>query len=69
MELRLNSVVAKGQNDTKEEIIKYINFAKRINASIKFVELYGNDNIKVGDIVTYTRDKEIITYRVININY
>lgn len=43
LNIRLNAVIVKGQNDTREEIEEYIAFAKRIKASIKFVELFGQD--------------------------
>ena len=43
LSIRLNAVIVKGQNDSKDELEQYIAFAKRINASIKFVELFGQD--------------------------
>lgn len=54
LNIRLNAVVVKGQNDTKEDIEEYIAFAKRIKASIKFVELFGQDEdmVSVYDIAT-----------------
>jgi len=47
LNIRLNAVIVKEQNDTKEDILEYILFAKRIKASIKFVELFGNEEEKV----------------------
>lgn len=43
--IRLNCVIIKGINDSEQEINEYIDFAKRINASIKFLELYSKTGI------------------------
>lgn len=40
LNLRLNSVIIRNQNDSLENLKEIINFAKKINASIKFVELF-----------------------------
>lgn len=40
VEIRLNVVLAKGVNDTEEEIIELLNFTSKIGGSIKFIELY-----------------------------
>ncbi len=54
LNIRLNAVIVKGQNDTEDDIEQYIAFAKRIKASIKFVELFGNDEemVSIYDVAT-----------------
>lgn len=48
--LRLNSVIIRNQNDSIESIKEFINFAKKINASIKFVELFSEKKEDIVDI-------------------
>lgn len=50
LNLRLNSVIIKNQNDSIESLTEIVNFAKRINASIKFVELYSDKKEDIVDI-------------------
>jgi|GEM_PF-1683736 len=45
VEMRLNTTFVKGINTSEEEILQYLDFAKEIQASIKYVELYPNDSI------------------------
>jgi GTP 3',8-cyclase len=40
VEIRLNSTLVKGQNTSKDQILDYLNFARSLNASIKYVELF-----------------------------
>jgi len=44
LEIRLNTTLIKGHNSSKEDILKYIKFAKKVNASIKYVELFAKKN-------------------------
>ena len=43
VEIRLNVVLIKGINDTKEEIKEFLNFTTKIKGSIKFIELYSDN--------------------------
>ncbi len=53
IDIRLNSVVIKGQNDSIQDMKEYIDFAIKINASIKFVELFTDaedEIVKLADV-------------------
>lgn len=50
LNLRLNSVIIRGENDDEEKIKEFIEFARRIGASIKFVELYSSNKKEIVEI-------------------
>ncbi|MBR5228023.1 MAG: aminotransferase class V-fold PLP-dependent enzyme [Clostridia bacterium] len=62
MNIRLNSVIIKGQNDSMEQLKRYIDFAKRIKASIKFVELFSDNKDEIVSI-------EVISERLRQMGY
>ena len=57
IEIRINTTIVKGINDTKQDIKELINFASQIDASIKFVELFSN---KKEEIISINDTKDII---------
>lgn len=59
LNIRLNSVIIKGLNDSKKDIKEYIDFAKKVKASIKFVELYSQNKdqiVSIEEIANVLRD-------------
>ncbi len=65
VEIRLNSTLVKGKNTSKTQISDYLNFAKSLNASIKYVELFpktldGFFSLKKIEKVLYGLDFELI---------
>ncbi len=59
IDIRINMTVVKGQNDSIENLRKIISFAKKINASIKIIELFSEDKTKIVPI--YEIKKQLIT--------
>lgn len=59
IDIRINMTVVKGQNDSTENLSKIISFAKKINASIKIIELFSEDKTKIVPI--YEIKKQLIT--------
>ena len=66
IDIRINTTICKGVNDSSEDFDKLIEFAERINGSIKIIELFSDNKeeiVKLNDIqnILYTKGFKLKT--------